>query len=375
MPISLKEMRICFLAGSLGRGGAERQLFYILQTLQSLGVSCRVLSLTTGEIYEERIRQINIPVDWVGQHRSKVRRLAAIVNQLQSWHPHIIQSTHSFVNPYAFVAARFMRCLDVGAIRTDFDREVELLGSVGYISFRFPTVLLANSRRAVDAAHAFGVAPNRLRLLENAVDSEQFCPPLMRKYKSNSPLRIICVGNLRQPKRHDVFLNTLARVRQHVPNFRATLVGEGPLRNQLQQLARQLKLCDVLNFAGSSNDMVAVYQNADVLVHTSAYEGMPNVILEAMSCGLPVISTRSGAVPDLVDHEQTGYLTAIGDVDALVTRIVHLSRHPDLRIEMGHAAREKIRQHYSLEALPDKLTALYLPLLQRRYATETVLQD
>ena len=360
---ALARTRICFLAGTLGRGGAERQLFYMLQALTALNVSCRVLSLTRGEAYEERIRGLGVPVVWVGESGSRLRRLLRIISELRSWRPHIIQSAHSFMNLYGFVAGGFLRCLDIGAVRSDFAIEFSKLGYLGRLSMRLPTVLLANSRQAIAEAERVGGVGSRLFLLENGVNAERFCPG--SGHASGSTIHALGVGSLRAVKRRDLFLRAVACARESIPELRARLVGDGPLLSELQQLRGELNLVDFVDFSGACDEMVAVYHDAHILVHTSDYEGMPNVILEAMACALPVISTRAGAAPDLVDDGVTGFLTEIGDVEAIAEKMVYLAERPALRREMGRAGREKVLARYDLNDLEDRLVSLYRSLLQQ----------
>src|SRR5687768_9120307 len=103
---NLSGLKVCFLAGALGQGGAERQLFYILETLQACGADVQVLSLTKGEFWESRIQRLGVPVIWIGQHRSRVKRLFRMLSVLRQERPMILQSQHFFCNAYAAAACR-----------------------------------------------------------------------------------------------------------------------------------------------------------------------------------------------------------------------------------------------------------------------------
>jgi glycosyltransferase involved in cell wall biosynthesis len=207
--------------------------------------------------------------------------------------------------------------------------------------------------------------------LENAVDTERFYPPAL--HTKGEVVRILGVGSIKPVKRHDVFLKALAEVKRAAPAlaWQALLVGEGPLRGDMEVLAADLKLGNRVIFAGAQDDMPPVYRQADILVHTSDFEGMPNVILEAMACGLPVVATRVGATPDLVVTGKTGYLASPGDVSSLADKILCLAQQPDLRRQMGRAARKRVVDTYSLSALQENLLSLYTNLLQE-YRTGVV---
>jgi glycosyltransferase involved in cell wall biosynthesis len=105
--------------------------------------------------------------------------------------------------------------------------------------------------------------------------------------------------------------------------------------------------------------MTSVYREADILVLTSDREGSPNVILEAMASGLPIVATKIGGVPEIVQHGLTGYLTNVDDLEAMTSVLLELVDNPSLRNHIGRAGREYVSTHHSLERLPDLLEDLY----------------
>ena len=361
--VDLAKLKICFIAGCLGQGGAERQLYYMLRSLRSLGVEPKLLSLTNGEYWEEKIQQLGVPVTWVGQRRSRLWRLARIVAVLRKFKPDIIQSQHFFANLYAVGAARILRIAEIGAIRSDVTTEVRANGPVlGRLCVRAPHVLAANSRRAIRTAVELGVPNSRLRYLPNAVDNDRFTPlPNANPNGNDAPLRLLCVGRLVTLKRVDVFLQAVARLQSTLTNgVKANIVGDGPERSNLESQSVKLGLLpETVVFRGAVSDVAAVYRNADILVLTSDWEGTPNVLLEAMACGLPVVATRVGGVPDVVQEGVTGSLVDAGDIDALVNRLTALSNSPAMRAELGRRARQYILANHSLDQLPNSLQSLY----------------
>jgi len=132
------------------------------------------------------------------------------------------------------------------------------------------------------------------------------------------------------------------------------------LRPQLQQQAAMLGLLpDGIEFRGSTADMPAIYREAAVCVLTSDHEGTPNVLLEAMASGLPVVATNVGGVPEIVRNGETGFLFAPGDVKAQVSAIVRLVCDHGLRSEVGLRARASVEANHSAACLPVHLDGLY----------------
>lgn len=345
-------MRIRLLAGTLGRGGAERQAFYLVRALRSLGADVGVHCLTRGEHWEEPIRALGVPVEWVGRSPLRLRRLASIARRVRRERPDLYQSAHFYTNLYVAGAARLAGCRDLGAIRSDGRSEAARHGWLGRASLRMPRTLVANSRAGAENACRLGVPRERLRVLPNVVDTDAFAPPPSRP---PGPPRILAAGRLAREKRFDRFLDLV----RALPGARAILAGEGPLEGELRGAAERLGLPpERLEFRGG--DAVArSYLDAGIFVLCSEREGTPNVLLEAMSCGLAVVATGVGGVPELVEEGRTGLLVPDGDAVALRDAVARLLGDAGLRREMGARARAFVEESRSVRRLPRLLEALY----------------
>jgi len=357
--LDLNGLKVGFIAGTLGAGGAERQLFYAVTALRDAGAHVQVLYLHPGGPWGERLAEREIPLRWVGRPVSRPLRLAGIIREVRGDRPAILHSQHFFTNAYAVAAARLLGIHEVGAIRSDPRRAVRLNGPLaGYVNLHAPRAIAVNSRAAIRQALALGVASRRLHYLPNVVDVEEFQPGNghRRPY-----IHIAVVGRLLPEKRFDRFLALLARVQQRSrTRVRGIVAGAGPQRRTLEQLARRLGLAsDDVEFRGFVADVAGLYREADILVSTSDHEGTPNVILEAMAAGLPVVATTAGGTAEVVCHGETGYLVEPDDAEALAAAVTELSEDPTLRRRMGDAGREHVSTAYSLARLPVLLAELY----------------
>lgn len=365
--ISLDELRLTFLAGSLGQGGAERQSYYILRALKEAGTQVQVLCLTRGEYWEAPIKALGVPITWVGEPESRLRRLWRIVQWVRRERPDIIQSQLYYTNLYATVAARLTGAREIGAIRSNVFSELEQGGPLlGRLSLHLPRHLAVNSRMSIRNAQTIGIAPEQLCFLANVVDADAFTPSPQAE---EGPFRILMVGRLVQLKRHDRLIEALARLRKQTHReVRGIIVGgerEGEnLRPALEKQAHALGISPrELEFQGEVADMKSVYQNADCFLLTSDWEGTPNVVLEAMASGLPVVATRVGGVPDLIDDGVTGFLVDPGDITALTDRLRMLAEDTALRRQLGRQARAFILANHALQKLPQFLGTLYNTVL------------
>ncbi|MEO8097271.1 MAG: glycosyltransferase family 4 protein [Acidobacteriota bacterium] len=350
--------RVCFIAGTLGQGGAERQLFYMLMALKNLGSQVELLTLTSGEFWEKEIRSLGIPIRWVGRHKSRLRRLFEITAAVRRWAPELIQSQHAYTNPYATATGRILRIPVIAAVRNDFISEVQGPGAPARRwGYRHAGVVAANSQGALDAARASGIPRGKLKLLPNVIDTGAF-PYETRAVRT--PVHILSVGRLVAQKRHDRLLRAIARLRSHTNTpFKATIIGTGEALPSLVAMATDLGVADVVRFAGSCKEMLAAYQDADILTLTSDHEGTPNVVLEAMATGLPVVSSNVGGAADLIRDGETGFLVEREDEPVLVARLCQLVESAPLRLGMGARGRAHVESTYSVNRLSGYLTSLY----------------
>ena len=172
--VDLSKLNVCFLAGTLGQGGAERQLYYILKTLREQGATVRLLSLSQGEFWEEQIRALGIPITWVGQSNSKIVRLVRILAAIHHDPPDVFQSQHFYTNLYVAAAARLLRVPSVGAMRSNLEWDMQNVGRLAGLSLRLPKLVAANSLAAIDEAQALGAVRDQFHYLPNVVDTERF---------------------------------------------------------------------------------------------------------------------------------------------------------------------------------------------------------
>jgi glycosyltransferase involved in cell wall biosynthesis len=140
------------------------------------------------------------------------------------------------------------------------------------------------------------------------------------------------------------------------------LVGDGDDRLRLEQLAHDLGVARSCLFLGYQQDVAPWFAVSDAVVLTSASEGTPATLIEALAAGRPVVATDVGGVSDVVDHGETGFLAPAGDTEALATELALLAYDPALRTRMGTTARERVLERYAVERLVDDVDELYREL-------------
>jgi glycosyltransferase involved in cell wall biosynthesis len=179
------------------------------------------------------------------------------------------------------------------------------------------------------------------------------------------------VARFQSVKGHDVFQSVARQIALQMPEARFIVAGDNAfgvaadekVRNvTLEAAASDPLLRDRLHYIGFRHDVEAVYHAADVMVCASHFESLGIANLEAMACGVPVVSTNAGGPSETILDGETGYLVAPRDVTALALYTLLLLRDPDLRAQMGQAARRHVQERFSVETMRDRYEQLFAQL-------------
>lgn len=239
-------------------------------------------------------------------------------------------------------------------------------------SLRAPFRLVTVCGPFAERLLADGAARSEITVLHNFV--KPFSPPPddeVRRVSAGFGLRddecvILCAGRLSTEKGHADLLAATALLagRQDLPPFRAVVVGDGPEREALVRQASALGISDKVILAGFQRDMVPYFAMARILALPSHSEGSPNVILEAMAAGLPIVAAGVGGVPEILVNRETGLLVPARDPALMAAAICELLTDPELSHRLGEAARRQAQTAYTLDAYQRKLVSFYQDTLE-----------
>jgi glycosyltransferase involved in cell wall biosynthesis len=226
------------------------------------------------------------------------------------------------------------------------------------------TVSRANARYI---QQTFGIPATHLSVIPCGIDTDRFHPACDPRPE---PPRILCVARLVAVKNHELLFRACALLRNRGRKFRCVLVGDGALRGQLETLRAELDLNDIVEMAGVAAEVEVLghWRRAAIGVLASVSEGMPIALMEAAACGVPVVATAVGGVPELVADGLTGLLVPTGDVSALAAALERLLIEPETAGVMGRAARHRAEELFSVQRHVDALLALWNEVLARRTA-------
>jgi glycosyltransferase involved in cell wall biosynthesis len=191
----------------------------------------------------------------------------------------------------------------------------------------------------------------------NGVDADTFSPAP----QPSLPMRILSVGNLIPTKDHALLLRAFARVHRTLPHSELEIIGDGPERPRLEELARDLGIYSRITFRGRQDrqTVALAMQNCGVFALPSRYEGLGCVYLEAMACAKPVIGCAGQGIDEVIQDGRNGMLIPAGDEVALADRLLTLLQDAALRQRLGVAARQTVLQSYTLDHQAGKLAQIY----------------
>ncbi len=189
-------------------------------------------------------------------------------------------------------------------------------------------------------------------VIPNGVDLAAL--PLRPDGSPGGPLTAAFLGRLTEEKGVPELLD-LARRLGEAGEYRLLVAGDGPLRPQVEAAAAR----GLLRYLGPVPEVVPLYHAADVVLMPSRSEGQGLTAVEAMACGVPVIASRVGGLPEVVQDGRTGRLVPCGDLDVLLAALGEVARQPDRGRAWGRAGRERVREEFTVERMLDRLAAVY----------------
>lgn len=250
--------------------------------------------------------------------------------------------------------------------------EHPLAGIVNWLQMR-ASAIVALTRETASEALAIGIPSSRIHQLGNGIDVTAYRPcgdreraELKAELGVVAQKAFICVGRLAPDKDLDGLLGAWRQASADLPaGWGLVIVGEGEMRERLATKVARLGGRSPVMMVGPQQHVAKWLGASDVYISASRREGLSNTLLEAMATGLPSAVTRVSGVMDLVAEPNAGFVVNVGDLDAMTAAIIDLASSADLRLKMGEAARRKVENSYSLDAVTDGHERLYWRLVRQ----------
>ena len=362
---------VLYLITELDVGGAQTALLRLLTGLDRDRFSPTVVCLYNGDATVARqIRALGIPVTDLGMN-AKWRWDAfwRLYRLLRRKRPAILHTWMFHANIPGRVLGRLAGVPIVISSERTMGQERRWRYWLSRITDRLTDRVICVAGRVADfAAQTIGISPDKLVVIHNGIPLEDFQPGDRVVARAGlgiptSACVVGTVGRLHPVKGTSYLLEAFADLAPGHAEAILLLVGDGPQRTQLEELARCLGVSERVRFLGNRSDVSRLLQAMDVFVLASVWEGMPNAALEAMAVGLPVVATGVGGTPEAVVDGETGLLVPPRDPDGLAQAIARLLRDPELWRTMGQAGRRRVEQHFSVEQMVRQTERLYEELL------------
>jgi len=218
----------------------------------------------------------------------------------------------------------------------------------------------ADAILAVSKAIASQIPRRRVHVVYSGVRTSS--EPI-RMRSNQYPVMIGTACRLIEAKGVRDLIIAFSQLKEEFPGVRLEVAGDGPERNELLRIAREHGVSEQVNFLGWIDDLRPVLRTWDIFALPSYDEGLPVVILEAMSEGLPVVATNVGGMPELVEDGRTGYVVAPGNIDTLCTALRRLATSSQLRIQQGDQGRQRAETKFSVQQMAAEIESIYGSLL------------
>ena len=361
-PMEGARCRLLYVVGQLALGGLERQLYYLLATLERSRYRPALVAwnVNPAEKYYRDIAALKIPIYGLPSPASPIVKLRAFRRLVRALSPEVIHSYGFHTNFAAHYAASGTRAVAIGSLRGDFSTEKKSGGTIrGALNARWPYIHIANSLLCAEAVRDYRglFAPRKIIVVRNGLDLNHFNSMGQTREAGDY---VAAVGSLLPVKRWDRLVE-VAEILQTRMNVAVSIriAGEGPLRSELEKQAKNLGVSNEIKFDGVVQDIPTFLSRAKFLVHTSESEGCPNVIMEAMAAGIPVVAMAAGDIPYLVEEGKTGFVVRPGDNHGLASRIATLLNDQNLCRQMGERARKRAEQEFELHSLVTRTVNAY----------------
>lgn len=369
----MRKIKVLHIIKSLGRGGAEMLLPETLKLHDKAGFEFHyIYFLPWKDQMVESLQEAGGTVSCFQSKNNielilKANRIGRYVreNQIQLIHAHL---------PWAGVVARIVgKMAGIPVMYTEHNKQERyhyVTRLLNLATMNWLTRLISVSKDVEESILKFKPSlTTALQTILNGVNTKKFAPGVFNasqiRKSFDIPVEAPVIGTIavfRSQKRLAEWMKVAGAVIKEIPNAHFIIVGDGPLKNDLYETRKRLKLEHCLHFAGLQAEVRPYLAAFDIYMMSSVFEGLPVALLEAMSMGIPVISTDAGGIKEVVRHNEEGLLVEVDQWPQLAGCAVSLIKDEQRRKNLGIAARKRSEESFSLERMVKALEETYKQL-------------
>jgi len=371
-------MKILLLITGLGIGGAERQAIDLADCFTANGHQV-LLAYMHGPILlrttDARVQLVDLQMTKTPSGLLKAGR--HFIKLMQAFQPDVVHSHLVHANLFA----RIIRLFIAIPVLISSAHSINQQGWWRMLAYAVTDKLSDLTTNVCEEGVAMfkrwrAVSNNRVRVVYNGISTTKFHFDSAKRLQLRQALGIdestrllLAVGRFYPAKDYPNMLQAMVKLRARFPNFILAIAGDGPLLADMKQLTTQLDLQKQLIFLGIRDDVDALLSAADIFVLSSAWEGAPLVVLEAMACQRLVVSTNCGGIAETIGPH--GILAPVNDADKLADALaLALALPPDKTAQIGLALRRRIEQQFSITAVAEQWQEIYQQLISNNRNTD-----
>ena len=361
-------IKILNLIDSLNAGGAESRLKnLVLEEKKYSEIRTEICTIYSLGIFSKQIKKNDIPVHNLNlKFKYDIRGILKIIRLIRKEKYNIIHVRLFPATLFAAIASFFLSqdikfiCDETNAYnRRRSSKIFKLIDK--FIYSRYSKIICVSKQVEISLLKWFH------HLKEKTITIPSGIPiPESKNNQYPKTYDVLLVGRLEKAKGIDILLKAINILKfKHQKNLKVAIAGNGPLREDLENLAKELKINSEVEFLGIRTDIDKLMYSTKILVLSSRYEGLPITILEAMSRHLPIVATKVGGIPDIIENKKDGISIPPENPEKLAEAINKLLNDKNLREELAKNAYQKVKENFSIETYTKNLLDLYKSLIKK----------
>jgi glycosyltransferase involved in cell wall biosynthesis len=356
---------LLFVTDSLGLGGQEKQLCYLLKSIQNKYNCTLVVWNSDANIkyqksskYSNEISGMNVELIKFDSTLSSFKKTSLLKKINKRINADLIISYSFYLSFYSWLASTFSKAKAIGSFRSQIVKsEKDINKLFVYLCILLPKYFISNNKNFNKGfSFNFIFKFKKVFIVPNGID---FASVKYNYGEQDEYINSISIGTLNPVKRVDLTIEIIKKLIENGFKIKHTHLGNGKLLEEYRQKINSYGLQNNFIFAGEVENVNEYLSDADVFLLTSDFEGFPNVILEAMASGKPVITTDAGDAGLIVKDNETGFVCKTGDLDCLYKKMSVLMNNFDLRKKMSENTRKLVEENYSMENFVNKSISVF----------------
>ncbi len=376
---SNRRIKILYIVDGFRLGGAETKLLELLKHLDRKNYHISICSLNNEGELRKDFENLGAKVKVLGRkHRFDISIIPKLIQFCKREKFDIVQNILFYADVVGTLSAKLAGVLGVISWET-ISHENESYEPVHrQIAYRFgmkfvDRIVAVSEDVRQSIVKLRNINPGKIITIHYGVNLTKY-----NNAKRNAAVDFPCnarfpsiavVARLNEVKGHKYLIEALKKVVEHFPNLKCLFVGDGNYRKDLEEMVREFGLNNNVQFLGFCDNIEEILQTSDLFVLPSISEGLPNALLEAMACSVPVVATSVGGIPEVIKDGFNGILVPTRNETALSEKIVKLAKDREYMMKLGKEGRKSVESHYSLQKQIEEFQSVYNELIIEKNAT------